>query len=399
MLSFQSGPPYTLASAYPDAGPPAGEGAASYLMLSWCALGWIVITWMTILTILVAMIGVKYPADVDTLSSEDLEFMDDAFTRLSNITAGVDESLEYFEDNEACIEGLCGPNSTVEPRIFDSVRDRGCWDAATNTPTLFSGVGTPGDLYLVCTAGNTTIDGTSSWEANDLLLFTEDTTNGDRWVPYAPRGATLVDNGGGDQPILLNGTANPYLVKQIADGSTGKITIDDSDPANLVIALTALGTTEQIRTYPTLTGATTVLGWSNLGGTPTLVSEQWIRRGDLLQGTFVVVAELDAPEPHILKLGTFPSEILAEIGGPAGSPTTLTGTSAWCDGHRTFSAAGNDDYLYLLRGCHLNVGGTTTDTVSVTLEGDVRDIGAGVTSHVRLAFTVVLDALGAFALP
>jgi microcystin-dependent protein len=53
-----------------------------------------------------------------------------------------------------------------QPLIF-----RGCWDAATNTPTLVSGVGTNGDYWLVSVAGTTNLDGYNSWSVGDAALF------------------------------------------------------------------------------------------------------------------------------------------------------------------------------------------------------------------------------------
>lgn len=48
---------------------------------------------------------------------------------------------------------------------------KGTWNASTNSPTITSGVGTNGDVYIVGTAGTTTIDGVSSWAAQDWLIF------------------------------------------------------------------------------------------------------------------------------------------------------------------------------------------------------------------------------------
>jgi len=48
---------------------------------------------------------------------------------------------------------------------------KGLWNADTNTPTLVSGVGTTGDFYRVGTAGNTTIDGNTNWQVNDIIVF------------------------------------------------------------------------------------------------------------------------------------------------------------------------------------------------------------------------------------
>ncbi len=48
---------------------------------------------------------------------------------------------------------------------------QGGWDADTNTPNLTSGMGVTGHYYIVTTAGSTTLDGVSTWEVNDLVLF------------------------------------------------------------------------------------------------------------------------------------------------------------------------------------------------------------------------------------
>jgi hypothetical protein len=53
---------------------------------------------------------------------------------------------------------------------------QGTWNAATNTPTLVSSVGTKGWYYKVSVSGTTTIDGLNAWNAGDLIIF-----NGTTW--------------------------------------------------------------------------------------------------------------------------------------------------------------------------------------------------------------------------
>lgn len=53
---------------------------------------------------------------------------------------------------------------------------RGNWNAASNTPTLTSGVGNRGDYYIVSIAGTTNIEGITDWQPGDWLLF-----NGSVW--------------------------------------------------------------------------------------------------------------------------------------------------------------------------------------------------------------------------
>lgn len=48
---------------------------------------------------------------------------------------------------------------------------QGTWNASTNTPTIVSGVGTNGYYYVVSVAGTTNIDGISSWDVGDWIIF------------------------------------------------------------------------------------------------------------------------------------------------------------------------------------------------------------------------------------
>lgn len=48
---------------------------------------------------------------------------------------------------------------------------QGAWNAATNSPTLASGVGTEGYFYRVSTAGTTTLDGMTAWNVGDFVAF------------------------------------------------------------------------------------------------------------------------------------------------------------------------------------------------------------------------------------
>ena len=53
---------------------------------------------------------------------------------------------------------------------------QGSWNAATNTPTLASGVGTNGFYYVVSVAGSTNLDGITDWQIGDWAIF-----NGTTW--------------------------------------------------------------------------------------------------------------------------------------------------------------------------------------------------------------------------
>lgn len=53
---------------------------------------------------------------------------------------------------------------------------KGSWNALTNSPTLTSSVGTPGDYYIVSVAGTTNLNGTTDWQVGDWAIF-EGATN------------------------------------------------------------------------------------------------------------------------------------------------------------------------------------------------------------------------------
>ena len=52
----------------------------------------------------------------------------------------------------------------------------GTWDAATNNPTLTSGVGTKGEYYVVSVPGSTNLNGITDWQIGDWAIF-----NGTVW--------------------------------------------------------------------------------------------------------------------------------------------------------------------------------------------------------------------------
>ncbi len=61
--------------------------------------------------------------------------------------------------------------SQLPASVVGAVVYQGTWNASTNTPTLASGTGTKGQYYKVSTAGTTTLDGISSWNAGDTAIF------------------------------------------------------------------------------------------------------------------------------------------------------------------------------------------------------------------------------------
>ena len=68
------------------------------------------------------------------------------------------------------------PISELPAAVIGALSYQGTWDAATNTPTLTSSVGTKGYYYVVSVAGSTNLNGITDWLVGDWAVF-----NGSVW--------------------------------------------------------------------------------------------------------------------------------------------------------------------------------------------------------------------------
>jgi hypothetical protein len=68
------------------------------------------------------------------------------------------------------------PLSQIPASIQGGVSYQGSWNAATNTPTLVSSVGSKGYYYVVSVAGSTNLNGITDWLPGDWAIF-----NGSVW--------------------------------------------------------------------------------------------------------------------------------------------------------------------------------------------------------------------------
>jgi hypothetical protein len=124
----------------------------------------------------------------------------------------------------------------------------GLWNAATNNPTITSGVGDTGEYYIVGTAGTTSIDGINDWAIGDWIIF-----GGSAWQKIDNSDKVVSDG----VTITGDGTiANPLV-------STGS----SSSPTIQVVLFADLATTERLNpcTYNngTLGVGATLTGNSN----------------------------------------------------------------------------------------------------------------------------------------
>src|SRR5579885_916237 len=94
---------------------------------------------------------------------------------------------------------------------------KGSWNANTNTPTITSGVGTSGWLYIVATPGNTTIDGVNTWALGDWVLF-----NGTAWERILNSNAVSSVNGKTGAVVLV---ATDISSGQFANGQISQSSV------------------------------------------------------------------------------------------------------------------------------------------------------------------------------
>jgi hypothetical protein len=82
------------------------------------------------------------------------------------------------------------PVSELPAAVLGALSYQGTWDAATNTPTLTSSVGTKGYYYVVNVAGTTNLNGITDWLVGDWAVF-----NGSVWQKVDNTDAVTSVNG------------------------------------------------------------------------------------------------------------------------------------------------------------------------------------------------------------
>jgi len=101
-------------------------------------------------------------------------------TSASNTTIAIPSSAITDKGMANGVASLDGtgkvPTSQLPNSVLGGVTYQGTWNAATNTPTLTSSVGTNGFYYLVSTSGTTNLNGINLWTAGDWAVF-----NGSVW--------------------------------------------------------------------------------------------------------------------------------------------------------------------------------------------------------------------------
>lgn len=208
----------------------------------------------------------------------------------------------------------------------------GTWNANTNVPTLQSSVGVANTYYIVSTAGNTTLNGISSWSVGDWVIF-----NGEAWEK------------------ILGGTTESFNQITVT-GLTGYMYANNNSP------VTASTTIPVANVSGAVANTTYVLAGSGLTG------------GGALTGNVTV------------SLGT--TTVTAGSYGSNGAVATFT-----VDSTGRLTAASNvgitipvanvsgavPNTVYVLAGTNLTGGGALTGNVTINnpYNGTVTSVGTG----------------------
>ncbi len=207
-----------------------------------------------------------------------------------NISGGsvvaTDTILEAFGKVQNQINGLIGGSMY-----------KGTWDAATNTPTITSGVGTTGWYYIVSVPGTTNIDGITDWNLGDWIIF-----DGTAWQQVDNTDAVVSVNG-------YTGAVN-LVSSDVPEGLTNLYYTPAR--ARTAISLTTTGTSGAA-TYDNITGVLNIPNYN-----PDLSGYVPITRTLTINGTSydlsanrswtisVGVAEVTATSPLFSTGGAYP---------------------------------------------------------------------------------------------
>lgn len=149
------------------------------------------------------------------------------------------------------------PTSQLPAAVLGALKYQGAWDAATNSPTLTSSVGTQGYYYVVSVAGSTNLNGITDWKIGDWAIF-----NGSIWQKIDNTDAVTSVNGYTGTVVLAYSDVGAPSTS--GTGATGTWGISISgDAANVTGVVAAANGGTGISSYSTgdliyASGATTI---------------------------------------------------------------------------------------------------------------------------------------------
>lgn len=128
------------------------------------------------------------------------------------------------------LKALGGYASTAS--ALGAVIYQGTWDAANNSPTLASNVGTQGEYYVTNVAGNTDLNGITDWNVGDWAIF-----NGNIWEKVDNTDAVSSVNGKVGTVVLTAGNVDALPDTTRLFAGTGIEVSGNFDDGNATVSL------------------------------------------------------------------------------------------------------------------------------------------------------------------
>lgn len=171
------------------------------------------------------------------------------------------------------------PTSQLPAAVLGALKYQGAWNAATNTPTLTSSVGTQGYYYVVSVDGSTNLNGITDWKVGDWAIF-----NGSIWQKIDNTEAVTSVNGYTGAVVLSASDVGAPTTS--GTGATGTWAIDIS--GNAATATSATSATSATTATNIAGGATGSVPYQTGVGATSFLA--------LGTATYVLVAGASAPE-------------------------------------------------------------------------------------------------------
>jgi hypothetical protein len=192
-----------------------------------------------------------------------------------NLTGAIGSFGGIIDMNSNKITELAPGSNNLDAVNYQQLQDavagvlvyQGTWNASTNTPTLASGVGTPGYYYIVSVAGSTNLDGITDWLPGDWAIFSDQAT--DVWQKIDHTNV-LNGAGTGNKVTKWSGSGTSYTLTDSSITDTGSL-VTIANPLTVTGNITGVrgffdsGTTNVVSTF-TSTDATATLQCIDSGG-------------------------------------------------------------------------------------------------------------------------------------
>lgn len=247
---------------------------------------------------------------------------------------------------------------------------KGTWNAATNTPTLASGVGNKGDYYVVSVAGTTNLDGITDWQVNDIALF-----NGTAWQK--------IDNT--DAVLSVNGKTGVVVLGPTDVGAT-------PNTAH-VVAGTGLSGGGQLTGNVTLDLANTAVAVGSYGAADKISQVTIDAQGRITSAANVAIAIANSA---VSGLGTMSTQDASNVAITGGSINAVTGNVVTAIPNASVTNALLQNSTATLGNATITLGSSTTSVGNLTLSNVTIESGQ-VTANISVTNTINASATFATA--